>query len=369
MAANLVASIMQSLTPEIISKVALMLGLDPNIVQKGIGAIVPSILASFTNLASNPDGGRQLASALSQQPPDGADLLKNALGDPSQMTKLAGSGAGMLSSLVGGSGLNALTSVVSRFAGMSPDAGKLLVGLVGPVVMSGIGQQQRGANLDSGALASLLNSQKDQISAAMPSGLADMLGSTGLLGPVSRLKDVSMNAANDAAQASYSAARRASSPRWLYWAAGLAVLLGAGWYFMGNPGDRKVAEQEPGSVARSTETVGVGHAANESATDLARELISSVNTVKTALQGITDSASAQAALPKLQQATTQLERVNQLRARLPINANQQLVSTVTASMPVLNQLCDKVMSMPGAANVAKPAINALRGKLDALSRA
>jgi hypothetical protein len=367
MAANLVVSIMQSLSPEIISKIASMLGLDPNIVQKGISAIVPSILASFANLASNPDGGRQLANALSQQPPDGANLLKSALGDPSQMTKFSDSGAGMLSSLLGGGGLSALTSAVSRFAGMSPDAGKSLVGLVAPVVMSGVGQQQRGANLDSGALASLLNSQKDQISAAMPSGLADMLGSTGLLGPVSRLKDASTSAANDAAQASYSTARRASSPNWLYWAAGLAVLLGAGWYFLGNPGDQKVAEQEPSSTAQSTQTV--GNAAAVSATDLTQQLTSSVNTVKTALQGINDSASAQAALPKLQQATTQLEKVDQLRARLPAAANQELASTVAASMPVLNQLCDKVLSTPGAANVAKSTINALRGKLDALSRA
>ena len=51
------------------------------------------------------------------------------------------------------------------------------------------------------------------------------------------------------------------------------------------------------------------------AADVSADLTSSVDTVRTTLQGITDPASARAALPKLQQATERLDRINSLGAR------------------------------------------------------
>jgi hypothetical protein len=37
-------------------------------------------------------------------------------------------------------------------------------------------------------------------------------------------------------------------------------------------------------------------------------------------------------------------------------------------MPSINQMCDKVVATPGVGTVAKPAIDDLRAKLDALAR-
>ena len=64
MATNLVTTIMQSLTPDMIAKIASLLGIDRSIAEKAIGAGIPAILASFANLASSPDGARQLSSTL-----------------------------------------------------------------------------------------------------------------------------------------------------------------------------------------------------------------------------------------------------------------------------------------------------------------
>ena len=63
MAINLVTSIMQSLTPDMIAKIAALLGLDRGIAEKAIGAGIPAILASFANIASSPEGARQLSSS------------------------------------------------------------------------------------------------------------------------------------------------------------------------------------------------------------------------------------------------------------------------------------------------------------------
>jgi hypothetical protein len=37
-------------------------------------------------------------------------------------------------------------------------------------------------------------------------------------------------------------------------------------------------------------------------------------------------------------------------------------------MPTINQMCDKVLATPGVGDVAKPAIDQLKGQVDTLSR-
>ena len=182
MATNLVTSIMQSLTPDMIAKIASLLGIDRNIAEKAIGAGIPAILAGFTNLASSPDGARQLSSTLLQQPAGALDQITSAIGSGQQ--SFAESGAGLLSGLLGSGGTNALATAVGSFAGIGTNTGKSLLGLLGPVVAGALGQQQRSAGLDANGLASLLTSQKDQIAAAMPSGFAKLLSGAGVLGAV-----------------------------------------------------------------------------------------------------------------------------------------------------------------------------------------
>jgi hypothetical protein len=87
------------------------------------------------------------------------------------------------------------------------------------------------------------------------------------------------------------------------------------------------------------------------------------------LPGITDAASAQAALPKLQEATTQLNEVSNLATRLTPEGRSALAKLTAAAMPTINQMCDKVLATPGVEGIAKPAIDQLRGRLDTLSRA
>jgi hypothetical protein len=42
---------------------------------------------------------------------------------------------------------------------------------------------------------------------------------------------------------------------------------------------------------------------------------------------------------------------------------------IAAATPAINQMCDKVLATPGVGDIAKPAIDELRGRLDTLSRA
>ena len=379
MATNLVSSVMQFLTPDMVARIARTLGIDPDVAQKVVSAAVPAILASFAGLAAKPAGAQQLSETVQQQRPDMLSQITSLIGGPDQKA-IADTGSGLLSTLLGGSGLNGLVSAMSTFAGIHQNTSKSVLGLIAPMVVGALGQQQRSGGLDANGLANLLSSQKDQITAAMPSGLADMLGASGMLDALDgslrrgadtasaaagRMASTMSDTARGAGQVGYRAARRPLTASWPLWILGLVVLAGLGWYFLGER-EHQLAEQTRGLINKATEDVATK---TPNPADVSADLTSSVDTVRTTLQGITDPASARAALPKLQQATEQLDRINSLAAQLPPSSRKELASLVAASMPALNRLCDRALSNPQIAGLAKPTIDALRAKLQSLAQA
>jgi hypothetical protein len=103
--------------------------------------------------------------------------------------------------------------------------------------------------------------------------------------------------------------------------------------------------------------------------NLANQVSSSVDALRSVLPGITDTASAQAALPKIQEATAQLSEVGDLATKLTPEGKSALAKLIATATPTINQMCDKVLATPEVGDVAKPAIDELRSRLDTLSRA
>jgi hypothetical protein len=66
---------------------------------------------------------------------------------------------------------------------------------------------------------------------------------------------------------------------------------------------------------------------------------------------------------------TQIDELNALSAKLSQPGRGALASLIAAAMPTINQLCDKVLNNPGVGAIAKPTIDELRTKLDALAKA
>jgi hypothetical protein len=102
--------------------------------------------------------------------------------------------------------------------------------------------------------------------------------------------------------------------------------------------------------------------------NLANQINASVGSIRTVLPGITDAVSAEAALPKLKEATAQLNEVSSRTTQLSPEGKSTLVKLIVTATPTINQMCDKVLATPGAGAIAKPAIDELRGKLNALAR-
>lgn len=381
MATSLVSIVMQFLTPDMIAKIASALGLDRSLAQKAIGGAVPALLSGLTDVASTPNGARQLTNVLTQQQ-GSLDTLKNMIGGSGQST-LAETGSSMLSGLFGGGAMDTMAQSIGKFAGLDAGSGKSLLGMLGPVVLGVLGQQQRSAGLDASGLASLLGSQKAQFAAAIPSGLADQLSAAGLIDKAegglrsgaaaasaagSRMAGAAERTVAEAGRTAYATTRAAPS-QWPYWLLALAVIGGLAWYAFGRPGGETTAEL-PRPATPAAGTIGLAPAdLTVGGVNLANQVNSSVGALRSVLPSITDAASAQAALPKLQQATAQLNEISNLATKLTPEGKSTLARLIAAARPSIDQMCDKVLAAPGVGGIAKPAIDELRGKLDTLSRA
>ena len=367
MAPNLVSLVMQFLTPDMIGRIASALGLDRNKVQTAIRAAVPAILAGFGNVAAQPGGAQKLLDAAKQQ----AGTLGNfasMLGTGGQ-TSFVEKGAQMLSSLLGSRDQNALAEAVGKFSGVGQSAGGSLLGMLAPIV-TGVIAEQHGARIpDASHIAGLLAGQKDSIKAALPSGFGNLLGGTGLLDSLGDAARTATAAGSEAARVTASAARAvgdtgrrvadaaaAPSLNWLYWLIPLLAIAALLIYLLARPTEQVVQQ---GTTAVQSLTVG--------GLDVGKQVIDSIASLRTELGGITDAASAQAALPKLQEAAAQIDKVGGLIGQLSAEQRKFLAGLVNPIMPTLNQLFEKVLAIPGVAELLKPTVDALKAKLAALA--
>src|SRR5499433_1978731 len=235
---NIVASVSRFLTPELIGKLTSAANLDRNIGQRATGAIVPAILSSLASVAGTPAGPRKLGNVVTQQPSDVlGNILSGLTGSAPQMTA---KGMDVLSTLLGGGALGLLTSTLSKFLAVGEAPTRSLMGLVTPLIMGVLGQQQKATGLDANGLARMLTQQKEEIADAMPSGLSSLLESSGLYQRVSS-PSVTNPPVYDTARGS-SAQRMAGNgaargATWAYWVLPLLALAGLLWYLLDRGGE------------------------------------------------------------------------------------------------------------------------------------
>jgi hypothetical protein len=356
MAINLVSLVTQFLTPEMIGRIASALGFDRSPTQKAIIAAIPAILAAFSKVAVQPSGAQKLADVAKQQS-SALDSFANMLGKGGQSFFIE-QGSQLLSSLLGGRDQNALAQAIGKFAGLGQDGAGSLLGMLAPVVMGTIAQHQGARPLDASGISSLLASQKDNIAAALPAGFSNLLGGTGLLDALGGASRSATAAGSEAARGAGSTVRAvadsgqraagaaaAASRNWLYWLIPILAIAAVLAYLFARPGEQGLM---------------VGGA------DIGKQVTDSINSLRTTLNGVTDVVSAQAAVPKLQEITAQIDRVGGMVGQLSTDQRKLLAGLINPAMPALNQLFDKVLAIPGVAEVLRPAITSLKAKLAAL---
>jgi hypothetical protein len=363
MSANLISLATQFLTPDVIAKMAQACGIsDRTTAQKAVGAAVPALFTGLANLASKPDGARQLADAVASQPPSLSESLAS-MGDGSR--QFADAGKSALGSLFGGSTIGALASTLGRYAGVGEGSARSLLSMLTPALLGILGRE---AGSKASALTQLLGSQKDSFAAAMPAGLSDLLKTNAAFNPAaavapaaSRVNETYRNAR----ERSDSMARAASPPvsepssRWLYWALPLLALLGLTWYLFSGDRTTEPVAQTPSQtrVAQGPPAVG----------DLQTQIASLTESLNGTLQGVRDWSSTRDVLPRLQHSAGELDRLTALTNRLPADARERLAGTIRTATAQLKAALDNVDATPGVAPDARPVLQALRARLDALA--
>jgi hypothetical protein len=101
--------------------------------------------------------------------------------------------------------------------------------------------------------------------------------------------------------------------------------------------------------------------------DIGKQVANNIASVRTTLDGVTDVSSAQAALPKLQEVTAQIDKTDSTVGQLSAEQRKAIGAVINPLMPAVNQLCDKVLAIPGVAEVLKPSVDTLKTKLTALA--
>lgn len=373
MATNLVSLAMKFLTPELISRIAQSLKLDNGLVQKAAGAAIPAILAGLVGKASKPDGLKAIGDAAARQDSSLLGNLAGMIGGTGQ-SSLINTGTNALTSLLGGSAISGLTGALAKYSGAGDGATKNLLGMLGPVVLGSIGQEQKSNKLDGGGLSSLLMAQKDNIAQALPGDFAKLLGGTGLLdsvqsnmrtaaapAAVARKVETPARAGSGPGATVGSVAYKAPAPAAPWWRLPLiaAAALGLGWSLFGKEPPRSITAPTalPTAPRIVVDNVDVGNS-----------VTGAMSTLQSALGGIRDTATAQTAVPKLQDAAGQLDRVTALAAKMSPETRKTLAALVSSGNTTLTPVIAAAQAIPGVSAVIKPALDAVRAKIDVLSK-
>ncbi len=228
---------------------ATQLGESEGNVQKALGGIIPTVLTGLLNKAATPGEAGNLLG-----------LIKDAAsGNFSGLGNLAGAlpagmlakGADILRSLFGNKAGD-ITGAIASYAGIKPQSAETLLQTAAPASLGVIGQQ-----VDSGpGLLGFLNSQKDKILAAVPSGL----GLAGLLG-VHNLGDIGNKlgglisgiggGVKHTANSVGHAVERTGGNRWLWILIAVIALLLLLWFLLRGCGNQYGGHGTTDSVAVS----------------------------------------------------------------------------------------------------------------------
>lgn len=363
---NIVSVVLQYLAPALVGKLASGLGINSTIANTLIKAAVPVILGSLATKAATPTGARSLFDVLGKQDTGLLGRLGNILGSPQQKT-IAEQGTGVLGSLLGNSQLGSLVSAVSKFSGAGEKASGGMLGMLAPIVLGTLAQQQKSSALDAGGIAKLLSDQASNIKEMIPGDLSKLLAGTGLLDavmPKAASATSSPSPSKPASTTSMSTPARttgqltpAPAPAfngwpWAILVAAASLLWGA--MFSGTPAPWASIPAPPRLMAGST--------------DVAGELDTALKGFHGLMSSIKDKASAEAALPQFRAAQTAFDRLDGAAKQLPSDGKAMLAGYVASWLPVITPVMTSLLGNSAVAPLVKPVLDSVRGRLEAMAK-
>jgi hypothetical protein len=337
---SLVTEIMRYATPMLIDRVAAAVGINSTLARTALTYALPAVLGAFTSRAATPAGASALLDAVKGTDPNMLGSLEGMLGGAGK-DQLLKNGSSMLSSVLGQGGVDGLLGGLTKNAGIGSGAAAALLPLVGQMALGGIAKSASG--LDASGLANMLSSQKSSFETAMP-GVA--------------------GAARQATQAAQQAVPAASSgggiARWLI---PLAAALAALWYFMSGPSTTMKTATEAVKTTAATAT-----GLTVEGVDVAGTLTKTFGDLTTTIGTMTNADTAKAALPKLEEATKAIGTIEAVKAKFTPENKTMIGTLITAGLGPVKAAAEKVLATQGVGEVAKPVLDGLFAKIEALAK-
>jgi hypothetical protein len=385
---NIVSLAMNMLTPALIGRIATALGISPTIAQMAVTAALPAIFGGIAGKAAQPSGLGVLTGLLGQQSPGLLGNLAGMIGGSGQ-SGLVSAGTGALNSLFGNSTTGALASAVGKFAGVPEAASSSLLGMLAPVALGTLAQQQKSNGFDASGLAGMLAGQKDNIAAALPKGFADLLKGTGLLdsvtgsAPAMASMATAATAAGAAAKSAMSGtASTASATASRVQDAGRDMGRAAASHIPAVPEKSALSRWLPLLAALALGLFGYsmwqssrGPAVTTAATkimynnvDVSGRAASLYEGIKTSVASIKDEASATASLPKLREHAAALGDMREMAEKMPADSRKGLAGIFANLVPGLEGLVLTATKAPGAEAVVKPVLEQIVDRMKSLAK-
>ena len=366
---NLVDTIQQQLSGEVTKKLSSMAGIGEADLQKLIGAGLPALLSGLGSVASTNQGAGKIADAIGGMD---SSLFGNLAGMLSG--NAAKSGGNVLGSLFGGSLVDGLAATISKFTGINATLVKTGLGFLVPLVLGSVGSTLKGAKPDAANISRLFSDQKQNIAASLPQGLS--------LDTVPGFRNLaSAGAALSSAAKSIPSAVPASGGlgKLLLPILALALVAAAIYFWKGQETIEEGGKGFEDTVAQSVDSSGktVEEAVSE-AKDALSSAIPTIDAVKgqlgdymSTLTGdlgkITDSASAEAALPVLKESVTKLDSLAATLQAVPQDARAAVLELIRGHLDKLNPILDTVSKIPGIGEPVTQVLNQLKSKLEQLA--
>jgi hypothetical protein len=373
-------------TPVLASKIAGALGMPEGIVKKVLSLGVPLVLGAMLKGSSSSKGAAAFTTAFDKTPDNALDMFSEALGGSAaanSATTAATMGSSMLSSLVGGSTESTLVSKLASYAGVDAKSAGPLLGLASSMAMAGVKKTAADQGLDAAGALKMLGEQKADISGALPADFLKSLEGTGLLGDIEhaagKVASKAEAAASTAAKATERAVEKVAEPvkksglsRWIVLLAIAALLLWLLPKFLGNKDVDEAVDGAKDAVSEAADTATDAASSAVSAlvvdgVDLGESFTGTIGELTAAMKGITDKATAEAALPSLTKIGETLTGYEAGVKALSEEGKSALQKLVAAELPALETASGDLSSNGTFGSVVKPALDGIVGQLKAFA--
>lgn len=358
---NLVSMGMNFFGPAVARKIAGMIGIDSPMVVNAITAALPAILAAVAGKSAKGDGAGSilglLSSAKDASPADFESGLEGA-----SIADLSANGGELLSQLIGGNEASSIANAVGRHANIPADGVQSLLGTMGPAVAGLLKTQVADGNLDAAGFADMLKGQSANIAQGMPDGFAQQLAGSGIMEAIGGGAQDTVAQVRETVAASKETvtetveAASSGGGGMMKWLVIAAVIAAGAWFFLG-----KGTPEVPDIADVAGDTLMVGDV------NVSEQFGGITESLTGALTGITDAASAEAAVPQLEEASQGIDGIGDLIGQLGGDQQGMFGGLVSTALTALRPLIDQALAAAGEGSPIQPIVEGLLEKLTAMA--